>query len=265
MIRVPFPFAETDPMWAGWRKRAERRTRTLLVLLEAGQAYKISDALYKEPRQIYLSVFHGKCAYCESKVTQDQHHGDVEHFRPKGRVTDESGAVVEVGGKPHRGYPWLAYNPGNLLPACVACNRPGTIGRERFGKWDQFPVAGRFRALKPGEEEREKPLLLHPGFDNPEDHLELQLKTGRLRGKTKRGTVTIRILGLNREGLFEERRAVALHVCALVTAARCALDNGDYDLAGDYIGELARFRQGSAPLSWAGRLTLDALGGPVNG
>jgi hypothetical protein len=46
---------------------------------------------------------HGKCAFCESKVTHVA-YGDVEHFRPKGGFRQR-----ETGPLRQPGYYWLAY------------------------------------------------------------------------------------------------------------------------------------------------------------
>lgn len=265
MIRPSFTEPADNPDWARWRKKAQDRTDKLVEKYRAGDSYRISEALYKEMRQVFLDAFHGKCAYCEAKLILDQHQGDVEHYRPKGRVTDEAGRVVTTPGpsgqpEPHRGYPWLAYDWRNLLPSCAACNQPGkTRQGRRVGKWDQFPV-GRFRATVPGDEARERPRLLHPLFDDPEKHLVLDPERGILAPQTARGRVSVELLDLNREGLPEERLDVYTKVRALVHAARDALDEGELDAARKYLAALQRYRDGSAPWSWAGRLALDALG-----
>ena len=271
MIKLEFHAPLHDPDWSEWRKKAERATRTVKRRVTTGQRCAINEKLYKAQRLVFLQATHSKCAYCEVDLPTGQLYGDVEHYRPKLRVTDARGRVIMIPGangqppRPHPGYPWLAYDPSNLLPACLACNRPGTLRTgERIGKWDQFPVR-RFRASKPGDETMERPLLLHPVFDEPEKHLTLQLETGMLCAKTARGEATITILGLNREGLPEARRDVATDVQALVVAARTSLDEGLLDDARSYIQRIASYRSGTAPFSWAGRLTLDALGAETGG
>ena len=64
-----------------------------------GQKPKVTD-LYKDPRmkKVYKSEeapFHGKCVYCETNVAAN-HPGDIEHWRPKNRVTDEKGRPIEI-------------------------------------------------------------------------------------------------------------------------------------------------------------------------
>ena len=71
-------------------------------------AYKGDDV-----RHALEKLFHGKCAYCESRY-DIVGPVDIEHFRPKKGVD---------GDPAHRGYWWLAANWENLLPSCLDCNR----------------------------------------------------------------------------------------------------------------------------------------------
>jgi hypothetical protein len=162
---------------------------------------EVDANLYKECKDLIFKGYANKCAYCEGQI-EAQSPGDVEHFRPKNGVRDLDNRIVyQSGGKPHRGYWWLAYDHANLLPSCIMCNR---YTRKAGGKGERFPVAG-FRATRPGEERREKPLLIHPGRENPVRHFELDLATGALKGRTAKGRACIKVFGLNREGLIEAR------------------------------------------------------------
>jgi hypothetical protein len=199
---------QNDPSWERWRVRARAATHALVT--NPPDPIVINDDLYKEGRDAILKLFFGKCAYCESQITADQWRGDVDHFRPKKRVTDENGEVVRVGQNPHPGYFWLAYEWTNLLPACASCNRPGTDSDgSRGGKWDRFPIEGT-RAVRPGDSlSSEDALLIDPYMDEPSDHLAFDPATGLVAGKTKKGTRTIEILKLNREGLLGLRKRIA--------------------------------------------------------
>jgi hypothetical protein len=267
MIRKPFREPASEPAWKRWRGRADHATDRVKENLQQGTAITIQDALYKEMRQVFLDAFAGKCAYCEAKVILDQGQGDVEHFRPKGRVTDDDGKVVKVAGRtpgslvPHPGYPWLAYDWRNLLPACIACNqRRATRAGRSVGKVDRFPVEG-FRASAPGEEAQEEPLLLHPIFDDPEEHLRLNPDTGVILGRTKRGKKTVEVLNLNREGLPEQRKSVFISVVGLVLVARSSLDEAQFVSAKDVIAQLQAYRDGTAMYSLAGRVALERARG----
>lgn len=96
-----------------------------------------------------------KCWYCESPV--DRADNAVDHFRPKGRVSD---AAI-----PHGGYRWLAFAQRNFRYACTFCNSRrkdvpnGTAG----GKADRFPLLDEANRLyAPGPLSQEHPVLLDP-------------------------------------------------------------------------------------------------------
>ena len=63
-----------------------------------------------------MEQFHGKCAFCESRVGV-RGPSDLEQFRPKG------GAVGLSGDRFPDHHWWLALYRENLHPACAACNR----------------------------------------------------------------------------------------------------------------------------------------------
>lgn len=179
---------------------------------------EIDDGIYRDPYldederrsrvedQLALS-YHNKCAYCE-RICK----ADVEHYRPKKKVDDED---------QHEGYYWLCYEWTNLLPACVKCNRDG-------GKHTKFPVLGP-RVFHPSFLEDgnldinknkanenplllERPLLIHPEVDNPEEIFSFELDQRgvgiRMTGidDDNRGEETIKICKLNRQELRLDRR-----------------------------------------------------------
>jgi hypothetical protein len=264
VIQVQFTEPVGDANWARWRKSADKKAAEVIEKFAAREDYKISQALYTRMRRVFLDAFNGKCAYCEAMLVLDQHQGDVEHFRPKGSVTDQEDRVVMVPGpggtpEPHRGYPWLAYDWHNLLPSCRACNQPGTTrAGKRVGKWQRFPVAG-FRATMPDEVEQEKPLLIHPVLDNPARHLGFRPKTGIIFGKTPAGRMSVDVFDLNRERLPGERRNVYFMV---TLAARTAAGNGPA-AERQQAAELVRsYEEGREAYSWVGRLAIAAVSAP---
>lgn len=148
------------------------------------RAYKEDDV-----RHALEALFHGKCAYCESRydVTGPV---DVEHFRPKGGAKDGT----------HGGYWWLAATWGNLLPSCIDCNRrrgqPTPVARASLsmlladerargpvrllmtGKESCFPVRGTRMTAEPAtgradaELAAEEALLLNPcDAEDPSKHI----------------------------------------------------------------------------------------------
>jgi hypothetical protein len=202
MIKIS-PVEPTTASWKKWRQSCIKKTTSDLQKLINGDQLVFTD-LYKAQKNFYIDVagpFRGKCAYCEAKITRQ--YGDVEHYRPKGAVQheDRSSVMVSYDGnlREHPGYYWLAYDWTNLLPSCVICNS----GSEGFGKGVRFPVDGAY-AFRPGDEGAENPKLLHPCYDEPDDHLSLD-STGVIVEKTERGRATKDVLGLNERNLPRDR------------------------------------------------------------
>jgi uncharacterized protein (TIGR02646 family) len=127
---------------------------------------------YRHPqvKAALIELFHGKCAYCESKITHVD-YGHIDHFRPK------SGPA----GRPDLTFAW-----SNLFLACGRCNGAGF-------KSDRFPEAD------------EGGPLVNPCDDEPNEHLEFRFDTvamlANVYGRTRRGCVTEEVLGLNRPEL----------------------------------------------------------------
>jgi uncharacterized protein (TIGR02646 family) len=207
------------------------------------------------------AAFHRKCAYCESAYGATQ-PVDVEHYRPKGSVQSATGAALP-------GYWWLAATWDNLLPSCIDCNRRRsqtdmTGTRAVSGKGERFPLADeRRRARGPGEEAHEQPLLLHPYRDDPGEHLEFMAE-GVVRpaldargADSRKGDATIDVVGLNRRGLVEHRRAQLLRVLAQLESVRraerrLARDPDDAEALDDYefeVSELRRLVEPDVPYS----------------
>jgi hypothetical protein len=209
MIHLDFTPPD-DAAWRAWVQ--EGRAAAEKLLADAGGQRAIDAALYKRQRDRLLAATHQKCAYCELSLTVGQRKGDVEHYRPKGAVRRLDGKVVKVlrdGVEiDHPGYYWLAYDFHNLLPACIACNRRAgdAASGTNTGKSDIFPTLDDHWAARPEEVPAEQPALLNPWLDNPAEHLVFDPDTGVVAGITERGRITVRLLGLNRDGLPEQRK-----------------------------------------------------------
>lgn len=247
MIRVEAVEPSSDE-WRRWRAAADAATRKMI---DDGKAAMDRD-LYKGGRSEIYRLFFGKCAYCESPL---ERYGDVDHFRPKDRVTDHDGKIVFLDATTrHPGYYWLAYDWKNLLPSCTGCNRPGANpDGTSSGKWDYFPVEGK-RACKPTDPiEDEKPWLLDPYRDNPDDHLVFDDVTGVIGFRTPRGKYTIDRLGLNRNNLVEMRkgaaRAAGDHYAAFINATM----TDDSERARSRKDEWEKHERGEVPWSAFGR------------
>lgn len=151
-----------------------------LIQMTSGKNFNFKCYTQDEIKQALHKLFHGKCAYCESRFASTQPM-DVEHWRPKGGFIDENDSESEKLEWP--GYYWLAADWSNLLPSCIDCNRRRNQvvwSQEkplRLGKESQFPIADvRKRWRDPDQENEEEPLLLNPCDENPEDWPELHLR-----------------------------------------------------------------------------------------
>jgi uncharacterized protein (TIGR02646 family) len=198
-----------------WMQRATQKTADAI---NDGPSHTVTD-LYRDPdvKAALEKLFNNKCAYCESQGFAG-FPWDVEHFRPKGSVAEDSS---------HTGYYWLAYTWANLYPSCVFCNQrrkdqptfDDPVLGPATGKLDQFPVADENnRAHTPSDPlANEDPLLLDPCRDQPDLHLTFDA-TGRVspRAGSPKGTPTIRVFGLNRKRLRDARLQALATVSALI-------------------------------------------------
>jgi hypothetical protein len=212
MILVPYDEPD-DHAWREWRDKGIAQHGTMKVNFAFGHKPDIDERLYKEMRSFLMSRFHNKCAYCETSILR--YTVDVEHYRPKARVTDANRRVVKVSHMgneyDHPGYFWEVYDWKNLLPSCEFCNRRRYHDAQdaTWGKETSFPVEQDRYAWPWDSNDQEKPLLIHPRFDDPNEHLmfirDTNRETGNLfccvKDKDVRGVTTIHVLGLNDERL----------------------------------------------------------------
>jgi hypothetical protein len=200
---------------------------------------KLEDDVWKGFRNwLKDNAFNGKCAYCETRITAFTPH--AEHFRPKGRVQDlkpnanddtlEFVKIVDEDGEEieHPGYFWLAYHWQNLLPSCEFCNTAGSKGNifptdnshigvkrlavpevdELLERIRQSPKAADVYYLQPGDLDRlEGRLLLHPYYDNPEEHLFFDVE-GRANPwkNSKQGEKSRKYYNLDEPSKLQARR-----------------------------------------------------------
>jgi uncharacterized protein (TIGR02646 family) len=183
-----------------------------------GKKEKFTFNIYRDNEiKAHLNeLFHGKCAYCEMRYAATQPM-DVEHFRPKSEVSDFDGSKCT-------GYYWLASEWTNLLPSCIDCNRARIHRQEpngpelRLGKETLFPIEKGTRRATFGESlASERALLLDPCNDRPELYLTFPegIVVAAAGGvappdATARVDSSVRVYGLNRTELVQERRRVLL-------------------------------------------------------
>lgn len=121
---------------------------------------------HREIKNRLVEMFHGKCAYCESKITAIT-YGHIEHFYPKGTYVDKT-------------FEW-----SNLLLACDICNDAGHKGTK-------FPL-----------DSNATPLLIDPtdGITEPAEHLnfswDAETYLASVYGRDERGQTVERIFDLN--------------------------------------------------------------------
>jgi uncharacterized protein (TIGR02646 family) len=203
-----------DPPAALLSKKCIEQIKEAIEKKDGG---KYSTTYYRHNevlKRLKEDIYHGKCAYCESK---SEHVAalEVEHFRPKNGLKKE-----KPGDEKHKGYYWLGNEWSNLLLSCPKCNGKGAKGT-------RFPISGKrvyddspFDAN--GEIDSfdrtlliavnsplidEKPLLLNPEYDDPKDHLAFD-HLGQILGITKEGKATINICKLDRDELYVRRQEV---------------------------------------------------------
>ena len=211
---------------AGWdtrvraaKKRAERWANGTLKL-KKGETFEFED-LWSAHKVAFALAIHGKCAYCELPIDDDDAGGDLDHYRPKKEITELSDDPTTWGEEREghnsrdpksprkmprvaRGYFWLAYEWDNYIFSCGTCN----------SKWKDnlFPIVGGHHGdPTPASCAQEKPLLLDPyGSVNPANHLEFD-KSGLVteRNDSEFGIETIRVCSLMRYTLLAARRRVA--------------------------------------------------------
>lgn len=136
---------------AGWLLKAQAAA----LAVTAGADPNIHSQVWRDLKDGLADLLHDKCWYCETPV--DRSDNAVDHFRPKGRVSDAAHL--------HTGYRWLAFDSTNFRYACTYCNsrRKDVVGNTAGGKADRFPlVTEANRVYAPGPVTHERPMLLDP-------------------------------------------------------------------------------------------------------
>ncbi|WKA51711.1 hypothetical protein QWY22_03650 [Planococcus liqunii] len=167
-------------------------------------------------KKVFSESFNGKCAYCESLIVHIKSM-EIEHYRPK--------KAIKIGDELiYPGYYWLAADFSNLLPSCPACNQlrryeleDGTCVTK--GKGNYFPLKCESeRAKFPGEEINEQPLLLHPYYDKPHEHLTF-LASGLIKLITDQGSASVDTYVLGRPELTRVRKELIIYIKSDIVSA----------------------------------------------
>lgn len=255
MIRYPIQEKKLRDTIATYKKKGkdwfERADEELTRIRKATGKVKFG-ALWSEIKDIYITLQHSKCAFCERRL-EGLPHGrveqDVEHFRPKGVVktwkvpaalTAEGVKVMQpADGSDEPGYRELAYHPFNYAMACKTCN---SALKKNF-----FPIAGKrdSHSKVPPSLASEKPFLIYPigdQDDDPEDLIEFFGLSPRVKAASgfgrERALVTIEFFkldkGKNRKTLMLGRAALLERLCfalRLREKSATAAERQQYDAA----------------------------------
>ncbi|WP_350289591.1 hypothetical protein [uncultured Croceitalea sp.] len=194
--------------------------------------YKFSVYSDRRVKEALITLFDGKCAYCESRFLH-VYSGDVEHFRPKGKISDAD--------NPKPGYYWLAADWENLLLSCRNCNQKlkhltvGATDKETMGKMDQFPLddGGVHVQNHAKDISSEEPfrLLINPCIENPEDYFKYSMESGVIMPKStsirekKMALESIRVYVLQRVPLVQARERKAIEILAQIQRVKEATKN----------------------------------------
>lgn len=177
MIQYPISLRDLEnrinvenPTWIG---RAATRT---LKFRNAG-FYDESSSIWSEIKPVYMEVQNYKCAFCEKRLSGSEigtiEH-DVEHFRPKKKITNwkppqslDDVRITKVF-RNQSGHFLLAYNLYNYLTSCKPCNS--------ILKGNKFPIESQYDLGETNISrlfQAERPFLLYPLGDFDKDPEEL--------------------------------------------------------------------------------------------
>ena len=216
----------------GWAKRATKKNA------DSAAASKAEVGIWSEIKGVFMRRQCFKCIYCErrlAKIDEATTAGisveyDVEHFRPKNRVSkwpdDDIAArhgldVSKIRSGRAGGYPALAHEPANYVVSCKHCNS--------VWKQDRFPIAGKASSAKSIAKlnHTEMPLLLFPfgrDGDDPDDYFvhqaNLMIPKPKRGHRRLRAQVTIAFFELNLREDFLRSRAEAILLLGAVLDAR---------------------------------------------
>lgn len=171
-----------------------------------GEVIDANGEIVQDVVESLKKLYEFKCAFCESKKFTP----DVEHFRPKKRVTSVKG---------HQGYYWLAYEWTNLIPCCSDCNKiklnSFPINNETNRVFGPTFYLNKLLALSDHDFNsialsNEEPLIFHPEYDLNIEQSFIFNGLAEIKGidKVGKGEITRIKCGLNRDDLLFFRQQI---------------------------------------------------------
>ncbi len=209
MRKVLIPDGATPP--SGWLAAAQAVSDELTAATNEAERDAIiekHEKLWRDPliRDWLLGLFHNKCWYTEAQEAVSAYH--VDHYRPKGRVTNVGRA------DPEPGYWWLTFKWENYRICGQLIN---------VKKNDMFPLLSGHRATadESGSLKLEAPALLDPttddarliSFEMDEDGCRAVPMPGADGEDRARVEITIEVIGLNRLDRLNQKRADVWEEC----------------------------------------------------
>lgn len=211
-----------------WKEDAQKALDELLRLPAGERRAPVINrhaALWSELKDDLRRLSHGKCWYCETRIDRD--FGDIDHFRPKGKVEGVPG---------HPGYWWLAFEWRNFRFSCKLCNVKETDheaeeGDGKGGKGALFPLLDgeTYRVCcREDYEEYEDLLNENPLLLDPTEQRDVLLLTFARDGQAKpstqdkeapsycRADTSIRTYHLDHSRLIRERHDLFIRIQRLV-------------------------------------------------
>lgn len=234
----------------GWDESALAATKAVL----RGQATIAEyEDIWRDLKTRLAKVLFDKCWFCETPITRSDNA--VDHFRPKGKVSDAARA--------HVGYRWLAFSYINFRYACTFCNsrRIDVEGGTQGGKADRFPLVNEPARVYEVNVETlnfsqirktvrgEKPAILDPCDVLDWSLLGCKRENGQPcaaiddAGAKSRVATSIDVYHLNHEPTCKQRHRTALQLLQLVADAKDKYDAiapGDAVLEDDFADALER-------------------------
>jgi uncharacterized protein (TIGR02646 family) len=215
--------------------------------------------LWGELKPWLFELSKGKCWYSEAKDVGS--FRDVDHFRPKGRVTRADGSEST-------GYWWLAFDWKNFRVSCDVCNKPNRGEQGTRGKVDHFPLRNEASRATAADDDlaAEEPYLLDP--TNARDpHLISFDQTGRplptesAGWEAARAVETIRLLHLDQPRFDDARKQIwnrcTRNIRRVSRHAHEGICDPDFD---DAVEELREMIAADAEFAGAARMCLAKSG-----